>query len=616
MFDFLCDESGTEGCGCRARNDGDTLVLDGSACPDEGDLASSSACRRTAIGALQGERAEDVRVEIGGMTRYFTSSTVDLLNAAARFARRIRPRDAKLASLATRDPIEAATTAADRAGVVADLLEETGLRSALSDGDSSEVAFQSVVSPAITGARIDPRPPTDGELRRTCVLDSGATVRIYDTGQQPCYHLEPIEYTLDADSLETLSSARRKLVEPADDSGTLPDSYAAVRGTADGDEPTHTLATVLEKHTSGYGIFEDLFSDPDLQEVFVNAPATENPLQVRWSGESMGTNVHLSDRGLAGLAARVRSASGRSFSKAAPTIDAILTDVGETPAVRVAGVREPVSDGVAFALRAEGTDTWRLSTLVELGTISAEAAGLLSVAMERGSAILVAGPRGAGKTTLASALLWELPAETRLLAIEDTPELPIRALQDADRDVQRLRAAADSDAEVDPATALHTALRFGDGALAVGEVRGEEAQVLYEAMRVGAASDTVLGTIHGEGYDGVRERVVSDLGVPASSFGVTDLLVTIAPVDSGKQVISIEEVTGDGGAPLFEFDGTDLEATPRMDRGNSRFLADSTRPAETYADTMAAIDRRADELSVSPLRKETAPRPNGAAIDV
>ena len=614
MLDSLRGDSGAVGCRCRPTIDGDVLVLDGSQCPNDGDLASSPACRRSAVESLRGERVSDVRVETDGTVRHYQPPAIELLRAAARFAQRVEARDPTLASQAMRDPLEAAATASSRAGLIGDLLEESGLRGALADHHDYDV-LRPVVVPSIATARIDPHPPADATLRETQVLETGATARLYDVGGDPVYHLEPLEYTFDADALDTLARARRLLVEPMGETDSVSDQYAAVREVADAGDPVHALADVLEKHTAGLGVFEDLFGDPEIAEVFVNAPAADNPLRVNRAGEAMGTNITLTDRGIARLAARVRSESGRPFSRAAPTVDAILTDVGEAPAVRVAGVRKPVSEGPAFALRAEGTDTWRLSTLVELGTLTPRAAGLLSFAMERGAAILVAGPRGAGKTTLASSLLWELSEDTRLLAIEDTPELPIRALQAADRDAQRFRAAADADADVDPDTALHTALRFGDGALAVGEVRGEEAQVLYEAMRVGAASDTVLGTIHGEGYEGVRERVVSDLGVPASSFAATDLLVTIAPVDGGKRVLSIEEVTGDGGAALFEFDGGSLEATPRMDRGNSRFLAASARPGEAYGETLTAIERRTERLSPSPLRAGTNGRSHEGALD-
>ncbi|MGM0371933.1 MAG: ATPase, T2SS/T4P/T4SS family [Halobacteriota archaeon] len=598
---FGSSDDGAAACQCVPTTDGSTLRLDATSCPSGGDLVTSGACRRTVVEAIS-RPIEAIRVQRAGVERVQKGEAVDLFRAAGQFAGRIGARDDRLATRAREDPLNAAAEAAGRAGLVGEAAAASGLAT-YDDADSYEHLLDPIRVPTIASSALDQRPPSDGVLRGSRVLDSGATVRVYDRPHgQPIHHLEPLEYTLGDTALSTLAAARDRLLSTAP--GTPKDHRTAVEAVAGTDCPIDTLTRVLQKHTAGYGVFEDLFADDRLSEVFVNAPATENSLFVRVDGEERRTNVRLTDRGADRLAAGLRSESGRAFSRATPTIDASLSGIGSADAVRVAGVREPASDGYAFALRVEGTDRWRLHDLVANDTLGPAAAGLLSVAMERGGALLIAGPRGAGKTTMASALLWELPAHTRLLAIEDTPELPVRALQSAGRDVQRLEAAADPNAAIDPATALRTALRFGNGALAVGEVRGEEASVLYEAMRVGAASDTVIGTIHGDGYDGVKERVVADLGVPESSFAATDLLVTLKPTADGKRVHAIEEVTDGGSATLYEYDGTQLRATPRLERGNSHFAESITPPGETYAETLRAIESRSDALTGSPLTRD------------
>ena len=278
--------------------------------------------------------------------------------------------------------------------------------------------------------------------------------------------------------------------------------------------------------------------------------------------------------------------------------------------VRVAGVASPVSDGVAFAFRAGNDDAWRLPELVANGTLPADAAALLSVAVERAAAGLVAGTRGAGKTTLLGALLWELPAATRTVVLEDTPELPVEALQAAGRDVQTLRTSAETGDDhgtgLPPTAALRTALRLGEGALVVGEVRGEEAGVLYEAMRVGANGSAVLGTIHGDGGAAVRDRVVDDLGVSRSSFAATDLVVTLEPYETdegrARRVKAIEEVVGTDPPrfePLYELDAGILAATGRVDRGNSHLVETMTRSDESYADVLALLDDREADVQTA-----------------
>jgi len=180
--------------------------------------------------------------------------------------------------------------------------------------------------------------------------------------------------------------------------------------------------------------------------------------------------------------------------------------------------------------------------------------------------------------------------------------LPVGDLQAAGRDVQALRTDEDG-AGFDPTRALRTALRLGNGALVVGEVRGEEAQVLYEAMRVGAHSEAVLGTIHGDGASDTYERVVSDLGVAPSSFAATDLVVTLELTESATQsrrVRAIEEVTGRSG-PAFEtlFDRStgSLAPTGRIDRGNSRLVETVAGPGDAYASVRERLRARADRLT-------------------
>ncbi|MFW5903104.1 MAG: ATPase, T2SS/T4P/T4SS family [Halolamina sp.] len=573
-------------CTCEYAFEDESLVVDATACPGAGDLVTAPACRATVVDSLRRRAVEVVRIERAGVATTYEGAGVDFLASAGAFAGRVATHDETLAERTARSPIAAAIDATGRVGPVAELADETGLDRYAGDVDLATL-LRGYVGPTIAASRIDPQPPDDGRLRSTRVLDTGATTRVYDTPSGPRYHLEPLEYTFGDDAFATLERAWEELATRDGGGRAAHDAVATVAGP---EQPVAALGRVLQKHTRGYGVLDDLFADPRVGEVYVNAPADETPLSVRVDGRAMLTNVRLTERGAKLVASRVRMESGRPFSRADPTVDALLTDVGTADAIRVAGVRPPASDGVAFAFRAEATDEWRLSTLVDLGTLSGRAADFLSTAMARGAAVLVAGPRGAGKTTLASALLWELPRSDRLLAIEDTPELPVKALQAAGRDVQRLNAAPDDETELAPDDALRTALRLGDGALALGEVRGPEAAVLYEAMRVGAASSAVLGTIHGEGAAGVRERVVSDLGVPVSSFRTTDLIVTIVPDGTVRRVSAIEEITGSGPHALFEAGPDGLESTGRVERGNSEYVASIAGPGESYADVRAVID--------------------------
>ncbi|QLH82602.1 ATPase, T2SS/T4P/T4SS family [Halosimplex pelagicum] len=611
------------GCECSPTFEGDRLVVDADDCPGGGRLASSADCRETVVGALTDRDADAVETRADGTVRAYEDDAAALLTAAGRFADAAAFHDERLADRARRDPLAAAREATGRAGPVERIAAETGLAEGAAGAEGYDDALRPFVGPTVSRSRVAARPPSDAHLRDRRELDGGGLVRIYERPADALatYHLEPVEARFDEATTATLSAAYDRLaggeVGGAAVAGAERAPGRAVRTVADEDDPVEDIAAVLRKHARGYGVVADLFADPRVSDVFATAPVAARPLRVRVDGEAMRTNVRLTDDGAAALASRFRRESGRAFSGADPTLDAAVA-TGDRR-VRVAAVTDPVSDGVAFAFRAGDREAWTLPALVANGTMSADAAALLSVAVERGAAGLVAGPRGAGKTTCLSALLWEVPAETRAVVIEDTPELPVDALQSGGRDVQALRSSLD-DAGTDPTEALRTALRLGSGALVVGEIRGEEAATLYEAMRVGANDGAVLGTIHGDGGAAVRERVVADLGVPESSFAATDLLVTLEAAESEngtqRRVRAIEEVerTGDGRAgagdepgpggdggsvefvSLYERDGDGLASTDRVERGNSRLVAALARPGESYADLRAELSARSEWL--------------------
>ena len=580
-------------CRCEPTFETDRLVVDSSDCPGDGRLTEEPACRGTVVEALERRDTGSVCTRSDGFERAYEDGAAGFLIAAGRFADAATFHDESLAERARTDPLGAAQTAAGRTGPVAELVAETGLAAFLG-GDYGTI-LRPHVGPTVAKSRVAARPPADATLENRYELDTGAVVRRYGGSEMGTYHLTPAEHRLDSDDTATLAAAYSRLARGAVEGGERAPSRA-VRSVAAADQPVGTLADALAKHTRGLGVLEDCFADPAITDAFATAPVSENRIRVRCDGETLRTNVRLTEDGVAALASRFRRSSGRAFSQASPTLDATADAGGRR--IRIAGVTDPVSDGTGFTFRAHDEEAFRISDLVDNGTLRSDVAAFLSVSTKRGAATLLAGSRGAGKTTLLGALLWEIPTDVRTVAIEDTPELPVSELQAGGRDVQPLRVTTGDGASITATEALRTALRLGDGALVVGEVRGEEAQVLYEAMRVGAADGTVLGTIHGGGGESVRERVVTDLGVAESAFADTDLVVTLEAYEDGgsrkRRIRSIEAVVRGPEGVVFEelYDG---------DMGELR-IADSalvdalSTPTETGSDVLAEIKRRTAEL--------------------
>ncbi len=282
---------------------------------------------------------------------------------------------------------------------------------------------------------------------------------------------------------------------------------------------------VVARNVGGLGAVEAFFLDEMVEDVYVNGPDERVVVKHKAYGE-VPTNIYVDGEELERWASLLRLITGRPFDELTPVIDGSLPVEGK---VRFSGVREPLSKGLAFAFRKHRKYTYTLPALVKGSMLSPKEASLLWMLVHGGRSLLIAGPRGAGKTTLLSALLLELLPQHRIIAIEDTPELPIEEMKALGYNVLGLltRQVIGESFGLKPEEVLRASLRLGDSALVVGEVRGEEAKVLYEAMRVGALSSFVGGTIHAESPYGVYDRVVNDLGVKESSFKATDVVVML-----------------------------------------------------------------------------------------
>ena len=263
--------------------------------------------------------------------------------------------------------------------------------------------------------------------------------------------------------------------------------------------------------------------------------------------------MFLSEDDVKALASRFRSISGRPFSEASPILDMDLTQFH----TRVAAISNPLTPkGIAFALRRHRKHPWTLAHFIKNNMISSYAAGLLSLLIDGQTSILIAGSRGAGKTSLLTALINEIPKQFRILTIEDTTELPILQYQQQGFKIQSLvtksMLSSEHSSELSPTNALRTALRLGESVLIIGEVRGTEAKVLFEAMRVGAAGNLIMGTIHGSTTQDVYERIVYDIGVSPSSFKAVEAVIIAAPIrkeggfEKQRRVIQVSEIRKKG----------------------------------------------------------------------
>src|SRR3989344_1343837 len=448
----------------------------------------------------------------------------------------------------------------------------------------------------------------------------------FDNSVRTLYNLVPPEFSFNQDVYEILDDAKRIMSEhkPTREEFVDPLRMREVFFTIGKDlitdliqhknmeledEDIDRMANALLRYTVGFGLIELILSDPKIQDVNINSPNGQLPVFiVHQDYGDCYTNIYPTHLEVESWATKLRLISGRPLDEANPILDTELRIPGFTS--RIAAITAPLNPtGLAFSFRRHRDYPWTLPLYMQskIKYLNPLAAGLLSFLIDNNAALLVAGTRSSGKTSLLGSLLVEVMRKYRMITIEDTFELPQESLRELGYNLESLKVASALSApgsEIDASIGIRSTLRLGDSALFVGEVRSKEAIALFEAMRVGAAANVVAGTIHADSPYGVYDRVVNDIGVPKTSFKAIDIIVTTNPVISGlkkfKRILRITEVRKQwDDDPLKEHAFVDLlvynpvtdelEITDDLRNGNSDILKRMAGRIKEFAGDWDAI---------------------------
>lgn len=259
------------------------------------------------------------------------------------------------------------------------------------------------------------------------------------------------------------------------------------------------LAKAVVEQQLGYGLLEPLLHDPTVLEIMVNGPSD---IVVERGGRLVRTALGFRDQEeLMALIERMLSDVGRQVSWAEPCVDARLPDGS-----RLNVVIPPVAvDGPYLTIRKCPQELLSLDALVRQGTLSGEAAQVLEACVRSGLNLAVSGPAASGKTTLMNAIANTIAPEERIVVIEDTTELAL-----PHHHVTRLESRppnAAGQGELTIRTLLRQALHMRPDRLLVGEVRGEEALDLLQALTSG--HDGSMTTVHASHPADVLDRLVT-----------------------------------------------------------------------------------------------------------
>ncbi len=424
--------------------------------------------------------------------------------------------------------------------------------------------FRPGVRPNFTFTKLHAQYPPGEEVDSYKIGDAEVTIIRVPGKVRMFYHLLPpefklseVEYNIIEEIKERLMAYKPKseeLIEPEATRNTIQNIAEDMLREREKEGRIRLdrkkLVDIIVRETVGFGVLELLLQDDRIQDIAINAPL-RNPIYVYHADvEDCETNIYPTVEETQAWAARMRLMSGRPLDESNPVLDTEI-EFGDIRA-RVAAITRSLSPfGLSFSIRRHREKPWTLPLFIKNRMVSPLAAGLLSFFVDGARTMLVAGTRGAGKTSLLQSLMVEIMRRYRIITVEDTLELPVRFFMNMGYNIQPLKVQSPIvpvGSELSAEAGIRTSLRLGDSALIVGEVRSKEAQALYEAMRVGALANVVAGTIHGDSPYGIYDRVVNDLKVPKTSFKATDIALIANPIRSAdglhrfRRVIQITEI--------------------------------------------------------------------------
>ena len=331
----------------------------------------------------------------------------------------------------------------------------------------------------------------------------------------------------------------------------------------------------------GLGPLEPLLHDPTISDILVN---THNSVYIERNGLLERTTIQFRDDAhLMSIIDRIISAVGRRVDESSPMVDARLQDGS-----RVNAIIPPLAiDGPILSIRRFGRDPLTADELLQNHTLTAPMLELLRGCVYGRMNILISGGTGAGKTTLLNVLSSFISNRERIITIEDAAELQLHQ-----EHVVRLETRppnVEGKGAVRQRQLVINSLRMRPDRIVVGEVRGDEALDMLQAMNTG--HDGSLTTIHANTPRDAMTRLetmvaMANLNIPESAIrrqvaSALDLIIQVSRMSDGtRKIINISEVVGMEGEVVTMQDIFDFRKTGIGEKGEvlGEFLPTGIRP--------------------------------------
>jgi flagellar protein FlaI len=419
--------------------------------------------------------------------------------------------------------------------------------------------------------------------------------------------LDPLERSVYNRILEILlaeiESPKEEILDPrkffAEEAKKIVDKYRISLGWLP-DVSWYKILYHAERDLVGFSKIDPLMRDPNIEDI--SCDGVNKPVYV-WhrNYESIETNLEFeNDDELDNMVVKLVHMAGKHVSSAFPIVDASLPGKHR---LAVCYRREVTPFGTAFTIRKFREDPYSIIDLVNLGTFSEEMAAYFWVCLENRASIMVLGGTAAGKTTALNALACLIKPGSKIITIEETAELNLPH----DNWVsliarQSYGLGGSSVGEVTLFDLVKTSMRHRPDVLIVGEVRGQEAYVLFQALATGHGG---LCTMHAENLDSAVKRLTQKpMDISPAYIPLMNIVLSIQRVHLVKgtekkayrRVMNVNEIADyEDYRGVLKWNPAKDEHLPAFDK-SLMLSAISERVGTTKKELISEIDRRKDVL--------------------
>jgi flagellar protein FlaI len=287
----------------------------------------------------------------------------------------------------------------------------------------------------------------------------------------------------------------------------------------------------IDRDFLGDGLIDAVMHDKYIEDI--SCDGLDNPIFIYHSGyESIKTNLMYTDAlDLDSFVTKLAQRAGKYISIAEPMLDATMSDGSR---IQMTLGKEVTAHGSTFTIRKFKDEPISPTDLIEWGTFSPLSIAFLWLAVESGNSAIFAGGTASGKTTSLNAISLFIPPQAKIVSLEDTRELKLPH-PNWIPSVTRDSFDTGGKGEIDMYELLRAALRQRPEYIVVGEVRGKEAQTLFQAMSTGHVT---YATMHADSVASVVHRLENPpLNVPRNMLNALNLVCVQVQARVGGQRI-------------------------------------------------------------------------------